>query len=530
MSELQATTKAVVFTHISMKMKDIKEGNPDVYVELYTPLFERYLQCGNVGLVYMYLSLGIEQVIGGVKHEVAAGFQQTVEAVAAGKDLVIPIQVLTDEAVCLDILQLAEYKAREKYPDKPLKFIRVTTFQLASLLRNLYKTEPKLIEFLRGADGVFTYDSPKFVEAVIRIVRGQDSELAHFPVIRFDEDVRVCEKSLDILLTKYENLRAPGKNTYFFFSGSYGDPEHPNELDPINDRAVRSHWFGKWVGAEYELNHDNINLFWRDLGEVGATQLVGRDSPLSKHGKELIGIKPGPHTSRRFSINRNARQVISGAGLIMSFVAIRDLPPFMNVNRLIVWIDDFLKRQLHEMIDHIRCDERESVTEAKFKQCRHPDGIQAKDIKWAKTKYFDALLAGCMMDAVISQPAQPADQNNGKRIPTRFSQAIRDIIDDPKKAGKIKFATIKPALQRYVEQRYDEVLFVWRTPEFKDTALYKWAGIKLKDPSHKTTLVDDVLKDASAYLELVKLWRVSFAAAIGGLRNIGNFWLFEPVR
>jgi hypothetical protein len=513
---LQAKTKAVVFVQINIKTIDIEASGADACVELYTPLFERYLECRNVGLVYMYLSFGI------------------------GQDLVVPNEVLMDEAMCLNILQLAEYKAREKHPNRALKFIPIATFQLASLLRHLYKIDPALIEllrggggagaslreFLRGESGTFTFDSPKFVEAVIQIVRGWDPRLAGNPVVRFDEDVHVCEESLDVLLTAYENFQATTANLNFFFSGRYGDSDIPDTIDPINDRVVRAHWFTEISGDGYKPDLDKIKLFWRDLGEVGATQL-GQESSPSIRGMELIAGSEESRPSRGSSVCRRTQQVISGAGLIMSHAAIRNLPPFMSLNHLAVWADDFLLRLLHEMIGNIHIDEMESVALAKFKQYRHPHGIQAKDIEWAKIKYFDALLAGCMMDAIIGQPANRSDM---KRIPTEFTQAINEVIEDPQHAERIKIETIRPALQQYAEQRYDEVLFLWQTPEYKGTALHEWAYSKSQDPAHKTQRIDEILEDASAYLELVKLWKVSFSAAIGRLKPIGNLWLFERVQ
>jgi hypothetical protein len=493
-----------VFTHVNLKPEDIRQRGPAACIKEYTPLFERYLKCRNVGLVYLYLSLGVEQVV---------------QAVAEGEPLVIPPEVLVDEAVCLDVLQLAEEVAREASPGRSLKFIQVTTFQLVSLFRNLNRIDRSLVTFLRGSGGSFTYDSPKFVEAVIRIARGQDPGLTVNPVVRFDEDVQACEKSLDALLTEYERALTwgPVRNPYFFFSGCYGDPSDPGKLDPLNDRAVRAHWF---VDQHFQPETDRIKVFWRDLGEIGATQLRTGDPP-SNHGQSLVA-------KRGFPANRDTSQVISGAGLIMSLKAIQDLPPFMNMNRLIVWVDDHLKRQLHERIHHIRTDELESVAEARFKQDRHPNGITARDIARAKRDrgYFDALVAGCMMDSLISQPIK----EGGKviRRSTEFSEAIEEIITIP--GTEIDCVKIRPKLQEYIAQRYDDVLSLWQTPEFEGTALYDWACEKKQQGTHRRDQIEEVLEDAFAYLRLVKRWKVSFAAAIERLGPIGNLWLFERVR
>jgi hypothetical protein len=498
---LQLRTKAVAFTHLKVDPQDISREASQDTIDKYVPFFKGYLKCQNVGLVYIYFSSGVERVI---------------RNVAEGKDLVIPPKVLDDEAICLDILQLAETQARETYPGKSLKFIYVATFQLASLLRNLFEIDHALLNFLHG-HGVFTYDSPKFVEAVIRLARAQRPQLAFYPVVRFDEDVEISERSLSILLAEYERLLLQSPNLYFFFSGSYGDPDQPDDLahiDFINDRAVRTHWFSHASDNGYVPDCEKIRLFWRDLGEVGATQLGRNDDP--SHAGTGLTIE------RKLIANRDARQVISGAGLIMSIKAIQDLPPFMNVNRLIVWIDDHLKRQLHEAVGHINSKEKESVTEARFKQDRHPNGIGLQDIDWAAEKYFDALLAGCLMDSIISQPCKVG--NNVVRASTEFARAVEDIINKDEGGN---YQSLKPQLVEYAERRYDEVLLLWQTQEFKDTVLYSWA--KTRDAAHRNTQVTEVVDDALAYLDLVKRWKGPFAAAIGQLRPIGNHWLFELV-
>jgi hypothetical protein len=499
---LQAKTKAVVFTHINLRPEDIEQRGQTACIKKYVPLFERYLKCRNVGLVYMYLSLGAEEIV---------------RAIVGGRPLEIPPEVLEAETECRGILELAEARARKTHSGT-LKFVPVATTQLLALFSNLHDIDPGLFGFLFGKRSKhFTFDSPKFVEAVIRIARGQDPRSAHYPIVRFDEDVQVSEKSLDILLAAYEDFLAEHNNLYFFFSGSYGDPDDPDKLDPINDRAVRAHWF---VDAGFHPIEDQIKLFWRDLGEVGATQLGANASP-SLRGLNLI-------TERGFTVNRMTPQVISGAGLIMSLRAIQDLPPFMNMNSLVVWVDDDLKRQLHERINDIYYPgDLESVLEARFKQDRHPEGITQRDIDWAASDggYFERLLAGCMMDSLISHSV--VKNNIVARTPTEFAQAIKAIIANP--SAQVNYGAMQPQLYDYAERRYGRVLELWQTPEFEGTVLHKWAHDRAQDENYRKTQVTAIVEDAGAYLELVKNWRGSFAAAIGRLRPIGNLWLFERV-
>jgi hypothetical protein len=506
---LQSKTKAVVFTQISLKPTDIEREGQHACIVRYISLFERHLKCRNVGLVYMYLSFGAEEIM---------------QAIVRGEPLVMPPVVLEAENECLSILQLAENQARRTYSDRSLRFIYVTTVQLMALFNNLHHTDPDLFSFIYSTNRSFVYDSPQLVEAVIRIARGQDPRSAFYPIVRFDEDVDVCEKSLDSLLTAYEHFLVENGNLYFFFSGCYGDPNNADKLDPINDVAVRSHWFSKRNGDIYipsETNFKQIKLFLRDLGEIGATQSSSNAYP-SVHGQSLIA-------ERGFTANRKTPQLISGAGQIVSLRCVQDLPPFMNMNVQSVWMNDHLPRQLYERIGDIYYQEElESVTEARFRQDRHPQGITQKDVHWVSNAggYFDRLLAGCMMDALISQPT--VEKNRVIRRPTEFTDAIRFIVSNP--VANIDHEAMAPKLREYAERRYEQTLWLWQTPEFEGTVLYQWAHEKANDVEHKSRLIISILEDVGNYLELAKRWRVSFAAAAGRLRPLGNLWLFERVQ
>ena len=50
----------------------------------------------------------------------------------------------------------------------------------------------------------------------------------------------------------------------------------------------------------------------------------------------------------------------------MSRVAISLLPPFMNFESFSSWVDDFVKRLLHEAIGDLDRTDLETVTNAKF--------------------------------------------------------------------------------------------------------------------------------------------------------------------
>jgi hypothetical protein len=489
--------KAVVFTHINLKPEDIQQKGEHECVAQYIPLFDGYLKCHNVGLVYIYLSLGSEEIV---------------RAIVEGRPLVIPQEILTAEQKCLAVLQLAENQARRSYSGRALKFIHVTTTKLTDLFDYLRHIDPNLFSFFTPG-GVFTHDAPKFVEAVIRIARGQDPRAAFYPIVRFDSDVQVCESSLEKLLAAYRDLLELNSTLHFFFSGCYGDPDASDIFDLINDRSIHA---PRFAGHRDQPDNDRIKLFWRDLGEIGATQLVGENYAPSVHGMLLA-------RERGLPANRSAPQLVSGAGHIVSLRCAQDLPPFMNMGRLTVWIDDHLPRQLFEGIGLIFQSDLESVTEARFKKIRQSFVIAQSD-----DDYLGGLLAGCMMDALISQPDWIAKDNRLVRKPTEFTLAIKTIIDNP--AAHVDYKAIAPRLYGYAEQRCDQVLKLWSSPEFDGTDLARWAGEKDRDTGYKMGAIASIVADAGDYLALVRPWRVSFAAAIGRLTPIANLWLFERVQ
>ncbi|MBI1925052.1 hypothetical protein HYR99_12490 [Candidatus Poribacteria bacterium] len=99
-------------------------------------------------------------------------------------------------------------------------------------------------------------------------------------------------------------------------------------------------------------------------------------------------------------------QAISGAGLIISPKAISQIPPFANVAENIVWIDDMIKRLLHEGMRDIEYNPRNiltirSVRAATFEQDRHPDGISFRDIQWHRNTYLPRLVLGCLMQSAM---------------------------------------------------------------------------------------------------------------------------------
>ena len=400
----------------------------------------------------------------------------------------------------------------------PPKFHFIGLSELVDLLNKLVEISPSMLHYLCGDKGVFTYDSPKFVEAVIRLARGDIPRLACHPIIRVDDDATVQAPAIDKLLNVFSGITQ--QYAVYFLSGRYGRSD--GEYDPMNDHAVRVHWFyppGTRAGdprfhdakdEAFVRGNKQSRMFLADMGELGAVEIL--EGQLSRHMRDwLKKHNVGEHENKE-------PQVISGAGLILSRRAIVFLPPFMNLQKLTVWVDDHLKRRLHETIGDVVTTSQESVKGAVLQQDRHPGGTSVEDAKRAESDYFDRLVRGCMLDALITGRAREL---------TPYSQAIKDMawykrnaIDAP------AWEENKPAMRRLLEVRYDQVLHCWMSPEFNHTLSYQWAKSKQTTHSHKTDLCEQVLRDAESYLNLLYRWP-AFVRAIERLRPSDNDWLYE---
>jgi hypothetical protein len=523
-----------IFTHAA----DLKYGddtafakNADRYIAQYAERFKSYLECNKdellIGIVYVYVDEGIRR----------ATRIQGNAFVLRSKDLEIDTQLK-------GVLSKAEEKARDdlKLPESaPPKFCFVGLAELLGVLNNLMDVNPDLVAFLRSDKGNFTYDAPKYVEAVIRLARGDIPHLAHNPIIRVDDDVRVNPEAIRLLINAFVDIRA--RKPFFFFSGKYGREDHI--YDPVNDYAVRTDWFfpvGTQPGDERFSSADPVfkkgvelaEKFLADLTVLGATQPPRATGQYSEALKRLINA--GDITIPEA---RPAPQIISGAGLIMARRSVALLPPFMDFDTSIIWIDDYLKRRLHEMLGDIASGDLESVGNeervATFEQKRHKPYITQGYIdsinkaKW----YFPRLMAGCMLLAMI------IDETGTKDDPS-YSKLIRDIVwfkKNRNEIGKNVRRKMKARLRKIGIKRYEDVLGCWSSEEFAGYASYEWAKERSeelewgrsKSPKFIPELCEKVVNDAIRYIDLLLEWHIFTRAVERMMLFIGNLWLFEPI-
>jgi len=389
------------------------------------------------------------------------------------------------------------------------QFVYVGFQKLSYLLNTLIDVDKDLPQYLFGATGgTFTYDAPKFVEAVLRLVRMGRPHLALDPIVRVDEDVAPTTSFFTELLKGYRRIEQ--ENDFYFFSGTYGS----DAADPINDFAARAHFFldVPWTPGSSipPRTLHRIKMFFSDLSVLGAPQYPSGELRFSS-GAESIMAKGN-------RIARESAQCISGAGLIMSRNAVELLPPFTNFDLNNVWVDDHVKRRLHETLRHLDHDAPEVVEGARAAQNRHPGGIVAGDLSWA-TDYFDRLLRGCCLMSIVDPPNDIS----------HYCSLVSDIVAFKVRAGDSRLlpSALQPMvswMEETIKGRYVEAVECWAGDEYRGTLLHDWACTR--DAAHRDNTLQQVISDARKYLDLTLNWP-AITRAILRLRAQGNDWLYE---
>ena len=87
----------------------------------------------------------------------------------------------------------------------------------------------------------------------------------------------------------------------------------------------------------------------------------------------------------------------------MSIAAVEQLPPFANMARNITWVDDGIKRALHEGLGDLTSGDTSRLENASLRQERLGDqnGIMLRDVKWAIDKYMPRLISGILMNCLM---------------------------------------------------------------------------------------------------------------------------------
>lgn len=496
--------KAVIFTHFGdLKYDEEFIANRQPYITKFTRklryFLESSLEIDNISIVYIYIDWATKYIVNSINDN---------------NYFSIDPKMLAQEVELIDVLKVSERIARQELNIDRIKFHYIGINELVQLVNSIVEVDRSLLSLLSGKDGTFSYDSPKFIESVIRIARARSPHLSIHPVIRVDEDIIINPTALDKIIAEY-NSRIRYSN-FYFFSGIYGDPKS-NTYDPINDHPVRVHWFyptGDFENINVESSSlTKINFFLSDMSVIGATQIAAQGSNFSTNMKKIIKEKD-------IKSFRVSTQVTSGAGLVMSGTAISYLPPFMNFSTHVTWIDDYLKRRLHEAIGDINPCDTESLGEATIKQIRHTKGIYQRDHDWAYENYFERILCGAMFKSMIVDYYEN---------PTEYSLIIKDIIKfkitHPEELDN-RIEKIASDMLHQLHDKCNDVIFCFQSKEYKDTLLYKWAIEKEKDEKYKEKVCTNLLEDALSYLTLLSCWPI-FVRVIESLPILGHTWLYD---
>ncbi len=509
---------AVIFTHFHGLTFKKYQNDDQGLIHQYRSVISSYLSCNRdkirIGLVYCY----IDDIV----KEFLSEFKVTMRD---GKvDFNVPDNLREKERRLTFVVKSAEEQARAELglngDAKPI-FEYITIEQLSGVIKKLIEADPRMPNLLSGKGSKFTYDSPKFVEAVIRLARGDIPELSRHPIIRIDDDAIVVPQSIDNLLNAVADIIS--RRPIYFLSGTYGRSD--KQPDPVNDHAVRTAWFfpNDIMAGDSRFGDPPDDVFKNAMRQcdrfLADFSLLG--APQFSIDKEHIHTKSAVELQKTNVISRDpyqkSGQVISGAGLVMSRRAIAFLPPFMNIIELTTWVDDYLKRCLHEVIEDITHNDPSRIINATFEQSRHPAGIQEDDKKWSKHTYFDRVLRGCIMHALIVS-------NEGKA--TNYSLQIRDAarLVKKEKIKKKELESLRKNMYNLAEQRCNIVQKCWMSSEYEHTILYEYAiSMKKEDISKQCNRVVD---DALRYLDLVVDWPI-FERAISRLSFAGNDWLYR---
>lgn len=449
--------RAVVFTHFVMPQGAddlLGRGQRRIVHQECERLIGSYQACPSIGLVYVFI---------------ADGYQ----AILAGKE---PWRALDRER------RLRRMFARHIGAAGATKFQIVGTRELTPTLAALARLAgPQLARLLLGGGRRMYYDSPKFVEAVIRLARGFRPE----PIFRFDADVMVNEQAVQNLRGFHRRLQERG---LYFFSGGYACyPPTMNQKRLLNDYAVRVHHLSDRCRGRYVVNEPVAERFLDELQQVGADQRC---------------------------------QVISGAGLCMSFQAIFALPPFANVGGQIVWIDDHLKRRLHEQVGQLDHNRNCRCSKANFLQHRYPAGVASGDVKWARNQYLPRLARGSVMDALIWDRRADA--------PGPLADLVDSYLKNPLR-GPPSRNMLQQRLTAPAQARLDELIALWRQPHYRRYGPFGFAGRLASGANDR--LVRQAIDAADQYFKLLDMWpRLAGAVLLLDREDPGNRWLFrQPV-
>ncbi len=318
----------------------------------------------------------------------------------------------------------------------------LTAFDLVDLLGEMSNVH-ELGAFLLGDRETVKYDSPKIIDAVLRL-RLLGSGV---PVFRLDEDVllppddkNACYKLLKkAVAAQIKNVKdhGDGRNIWStMLSVGYEDKDDEKDLNCwARFSATRPQpALSLEKGAEAVQRATEDESLW----ELAANTSFVPDLQQQFFEPEQMVRWGAPPTA-----------VISGGLLYLSDAVILDVPPFSNFNLGVMYIDDHLRYALHRELTafakvttmgkngplHVRDDDNPVV--------KYRTGWNAFH-KYTLGTYLPQLLYGAIMDAWITAPK--VRLKNGTKEVETWPLKLRRI--DVKASGETTWDTLREASWR----------------------------------------------------------------------------------
>jgi hypothetical protein len=462
-------------------------------------------------------------------------------------------------ARCLELIESRKSTSQLVQECKELEFARAVDIYLQDLMKDEYKELVPRLRFVTALDlhqvfgritnselagylsswivgdaGRGTYDSPKIVEAIVRL-RLLGSGV---PVFRVDHDVLFRKdrnwdkKNLEFsstigsCLRAYQLRRDSPNLSSFIFSASYDyqSLDHRDKADELQvwSQAFATRVFPALIANETWINEALDNIAKKRMSVDGAWSDYATKSFRPSLARKFFGFGyEGFKTSRVSGIGtigaHPMASVISGAMLYMSDGAIVDLPPFSNFRLNVSWIDDHLKYCLHRELRHLSPPKQRTAE----KQAR-PDPlltyskldsvivekagrkIEENFPKYIFDGYLPTLLRGTIMDAWITadpllkyrpEDLSPEDRNAlGKisregRSTAVLPSALQNALE---KCGlsKAEWIDLDNDLTRIALERINEVRRQWinLTEDGSETFASVWAKGRAKSGFRKLRL------------------------------------------
>jgi len=510
-----APKKGVVFTHFQARGSAFDPYQLDTIKQKWKQLFEKYAECSSIERIFPFIDTGYRSLM-----QVRTS-EAPWKGLSEDRRWICVARAAAEESGCADKVF-------------PIGFDLLVDV-LSALQRRAGEQKADIRLLLLGSGMKMAYDSPKIVDAILRIA----GRFTGSPVFRVDEDVEPDNVAFQKLLDAYALM--PNPNAIFAYSGGYGgwDFTRGDERQQalLNNYAVRTAHLAKCDSSgRWQVAPDDCKKFLDGISDMGVQQAF--------------------ENAQSGGNNRHA-QVISGAGFVLSAEAIRKLPPFANLDNMIVWIDDHLKRTMHEALDDLgRNAEILRIEGALFKQNRHPVGLSDRDMTYEEEElgkpsvceYLRRLARGCIFQALfkVGTNAGPYTQRISDYF--RATSSLPPIFherrgDDGLRPPGRKLARFGRELVDVGNRRVEVVADNWKDALSASTDLPKskgrstakdfvqnWLNTAKVDTTGmiqnaEQTLVYQVVEDAEQYLELLKIWP-SFVSLLEGVAD-GSDWLFD---